>query len=105
MKERTQCHKLRVVIKATMFTLMNWSPVPLFAGVAVIDIALMSYEYRIKLKTWVVPRCWLLNQILCLVACALLIFFNNMILGLIMASLTIIAVLVSDTYLHYREYK
>ena len=104
-KERTQCHKLRVVAKATLFAMMTWSPVPLFAGVAVIDSALMIYEYRVKSQIWVVPKCWLLNQVLCLVACGFLIFFNNMLLGLIISSLAICVVVVSDLYLHYREHQ
>ena len=92
-------------MKAIFFALMSWSPVPLFAGVAVIDTALMAYEYRVKLKQWVIPKCWLMSQILCLLACAFLIFLNNMKLGLIMSSIAIIVVLFSDFYLHYKEYK
>ena len=85
--------------------MMTWSPIPLFAGLAVIDSALMSYEYRIKLKRWVIPKCWILNQLLCLMAYASLIFFSNMKAGIILCSVFVGIVLISDCYVHYREYK
>ena len=52
-----------------------------------------------------VPKFWLLNQVLCLLACAFLIFLNNMKLGIIMSGLAIVVVVVSDMYVHFREYK
>ena len=100
-QERARFNKLRVVIKSAMMALMFWSPIALFAAMALIDSAIMAYEYRLKLKEWVVPRVWLLAQILCIVAYASLIFLSSMLVGIIVASICIVIVLFFDLYLSY----
>lgn len=78
-----------------------WSPVALFTALAVIDSIIILYEYRLKLKEWVVPKVWILTQILCLVGYGSLIFLSNMTLGLIITSVCIVAMLGFDAYLQY----
>jgi hypothetical protein len=97
-----QCNKLRIVVKAVFMALMFMSPIPLFAGMVVIDISMMMYEYKVKSKQWAIPKLWLFCQMNCLIGYASLIFLSNMIMGLIIASICILLVVLIDSYLHYR---
>lgn len=42
-EERSRFNKIRVIIKASLMAFMVWSPVPLFAAMALIDAAIMSF--------------------------------------------------------------
>jgi hypothetical protein len=45
-----KCNRLRVVIKSLFLGVMFYSPIPLFAGMALIDIVMILFEYRRKKK-------------------------------------------------------
>lgn len=47
---KAKFNRIRVVIKGTFLSLLFWSPVPLFAAMALLDTAIMLYEYKLKLK-------------------------------------------------------
>jgi hypothetical protein len=83
-------------------TLIFWSPVPLFSSMVVIDIVLMAYEYKIKLKEWVVPKVWLVSHSLLLISFGALIFLNNMLVGIIVALVCVTFVLGCDIFLLYK---
>lgn len=51
-----------------------------------------------------VPKIWLLNQVLCLLAYGALIFLSSTLLGIIVASVCLVAVLACDAYLQYAEH-
>jgi hypothetical protein len=80
---------------------MYMSPIPLFAGMVVVDVSMMMYEYNVKLKQWVIPKLWLVSQFSCLIGYASLIFLSNMQIGVMIASLCILFVIMTDLYLHY----
>jgi hypothetical protein len=103
-EKRTELAKIRMVIKATLMALIILSPVPLFAAMALIDVVVSAYEYKVKLGEWVVPKLWLANQVLCIVGYAALIFLSNMLLGLIVGMTCVVAIIGIDSYLHYKEY-
>jgi hypothetical protein len=102
---RQQCNKLRVVFKVMFLGIMFISPIPLFAGMVVIDILMMIYEYGMKQKQWVIPKLWLLIQSCSLLGYGILIFLNNMKIGIIIASICILMLILCDIYLHYKEYE
>jgi hypothetical protein len=81
--------------------LLHYSPIPLFIAIAIIDIAFVIYEYRYKLKIWTIPKIWLLSQILCILAYSMLIFLANMLLGIIITSVSLLIVIGLDVYLIY----
>jgi hypothetical protein len=97
-----QCNKLRVVVKAFFMGIMFISPISIFAGMVAIDISMMIFEYKVKLKRWAVPKLWLFNQIICLISYAALIFLPSMQLGIIIVSILIVVVILFDSYLHYK---
>jgi hypothetical protein len=78
--------------------LLIYSPVSLFAAIALIDVGLSVYEYKIKLKQWVLPKLWLISNNICTVGCASLILMSNMYIGIITASLCVIIVICIDCY-------
>jgi hypothetical protein len=45
-----RCNRLRVVIKCLFFGIMYYSPIPLFTGMALIDVVMIMFEYRRKKK-------------------------------------------------------
>lgn len=49
-QSKIKFNRLRVVIKACLMALMYWSPVLLFAALAIIDIGMIAIEYRYKIK-------------------------------------------------------
>ena len=101
-QEGRKLHILRVVIKATLFTLMHYSPVPLFAAAAIIDLLFIIQQYRSTPDGhWV----WVSNHVLCLVSCGALVWMNNSMLGMGTSALAMSTVLVGDGYLHWWEYK
>jgi hypothetical protein len=85
-------------------TLLFWSPIPLFSVIIVVDGAIMAYEYKLKLKEWVVPKIWLLNQILLLASYGCLIFMVNMSLGIILSMVFTATTMAFDCYLQYAEH-
>lgn len=101
---RANFNKLRIVIKASLMTLIFWSPVPLFSAMLLIDVVLLVYEYKLKLKTWVVPKIWLVSHILLLISFTSLVFLNNMLAGLIVALACVTTVLCLDILLIYYEH-
>lgn len=101
---RANFNKLRIVIKASLMTLIFWSPVPLFSAMLLIDVVLLVYEYKLKLKTWVVPKIWLVSHILLLISFTSLVFLNNMLAGLIVALACVTTVLCLDVLLIYYEH-
>lgn len=102
MTSKGSFNKVRVIIKASLMTLIFWSPVPLFSSMVVIDIVLMAYEYKIKLKEWVVPKVWLVSHSLLLISFGALIFLNNMLVGIIVALVCVTFVLGCDIFLLYK---
>jgi hypothetical protein len=84
--------------------LLIFSPIALFAALALIDVLLSVYEYKIKLKQWVLPKLWLISNNICTVGYASLILMSNMYIGIISASLCIITLMCIKLYLHYIEH-
>mgnify|MGYP003496460760 CR=1 FL=1 len=84
--------------------MMSMSPIGLFTAMAVLDTAMMLYEYKVKTKEWVVPKVWMLSHSVCIVSYSLLIFLSNSLLGIIIASILILIVCSLDCYLQYCEH-
>lgn len=81
--------------------LLFFSPVALFVVLVVVDAAILAYEYKLKIKEWVVPKVWVVSHVLCLTSYGVLIFLSNMSLGLIISAVCIVIMLVFDLYLQY----
>lgn len=101
LKEKIKFNRLRVIIKASLMALMYWSPVLLFSALVVIEIGMIMIEYKFKLKEWLVPKAWVICNILNIISYASLIFLSNMIMGLLISSASILLILFIDGYLIY----
>lgn len=91
-----------MLVKASFLVMMHWSPILLYAALWAIDIIMIYFTYKAKIKEWVVPKIWLIQNIVCLLSYGTLIFLSNMLLGLIITSVLTVFVLICDFYLHQK---
>ena len=104
-KGRESFWKIRVFLKATLLSLSHWSPVYLIAATLFVDVILIIVEYKLCIYSQVFMKSWIIAQICANVALVLVVFAPTVIISLLFVTLFIVASLVLESYMHYKEYK
>ena len=102
-QKRSNFYRIRVFIKGTLLAFANISPISFFFTAIVVDFVCMGIDYsQIKLTH---PKCWLFKNICCDLALCILGIIPGTILGIVLCSVMVGAVVIVDVVVNIKEYK
>lgn len=95
--------RLRVILKATVLSLAHFSPIYLFCTAILLDLMLLTVEYRLCRYPKYFGRWWMFAHIATNLSMIMLVFLPVIQLSLLLVSLFLVFVVISEVVMHYRE--
>ena len=99
--DRTEVNGVRVIIKATLLSLMHVAPLYLFGILAVAEVGLILYSYTLMKKQIPTPKLWAASHMLLMVGLGIIIFAPNVLLGIILGTVCVGFGVIVDGCSHY----
>lgn len=103
-QSKTYIYKLRILIKATMLSLMHFSPVYVAASTLVVDTLFVFAEFCLLKDMKPYPKLWVINNFLPNIALTILIYVPFAAIGMIVSGFLVFVALVGDIIFHILEY-
>lgn len=94
--------KIRVIIKATVLSLLHYNPIYLFATAIGTEIFFLYFQWKLlKLRH---PRLWLASNILVMVALTGMVEFSSALITVYLASILTIVAIILECIIVKRDY-
>lgn len=101
-KNLVHLSKIRIFIKATLLSLANISPIYIFFSSILADLILIIIEHNFIKNNRLHPRLWILKNILCNLALAVLSIWTTALASLVITSAIVTVAICIDFFTHIK---